>query len=80
MVGGRGRCCRVRGLVMGFPLVAAGGGTRGGVCRWGIGVAGVGEGFRVVHQWSGPGGGGQGGMVWGWHCWWRGGAGGGCCA
>ena len=58
---GGGCHCRLWGLVMGFPSVAAGGGARGGVCRLGWGVVGVGGGLRVVCQWSGPGGGGGGG-------------------
>ena len=67
-------------LVMGFFLVAAGGGTRGGVCQRGLGVAGVGGGLCMVRQWPGPGGGmGGGGMVWGWYRWWRGGRGGVLC-
>ena len=59
--GGGGRCCHVRGLVMGFPSVDAGGGTCRGVCRRGLGVVGVGGGLRVVCEWSGPRGGGGGG-------------------
>ena len=61
VVGG-GRGCRVWGLVIGFPFMAAGAGTRGVVCRRGLGLAGVGGGLHVVRQWPGPGG-GQGGMV-----------------
>ena len=57
---------------MEFLLVAAGGGTRGGVCRRGLGVAGVGGGLWVVRVWPGLGG-GAGGIVWGRHCWWLGG-------
>ena len=57
---------------MGIPLTAAGGGTRGGVCRRGLGVVGAGGGLRVVRQWSGPRG-GRGGMVWWWYCCRRGG-------
>ena len=54
-VGRGGRFHRVRGLVMGFPLVAAGGGPRGGLCRRGLWVVGVVRGLRSVRQWSGPG-------------------------
>ena len=53
--GGGGRC-RMRGLVMSFPLVAAGGGICSGVCRRGLGVAGVGGGLRLMRQWPGPSG------------------------
>ena len=57
-VGGGGWLSLLRGgLVMAFPLVAAGGGARGGVRRWQVGVVGVAGGLRVVCQWSGPGGG-----------------------
>ena len=73
-VGRGGRRCRVWGLMMAFPLVAARGGTGGGVCQRRLGVAGAGWGLRVVRQWPGRGG-GRGGMVWRWHCWWQGGAG-----
>ena len=45
---------------MGFPLVAAGGGTRGGVCQRGLGMVGVGGGLRVLRQSPGPGGGAGG--------------------
>ena len=65
--GGRGSC--VWGLVMGFPLVAAGGGVRGHARPWGSGASRVGWCLRVVSRWSGPGGREGGGGVWGWHCW-----------
>ena len=60
--GGGSHRCRVWGLVMQFPLVAAGGGARGGVCQWGLGMVGVGGGLHVVCLWSGSGrwGGGDG--------------------
>ena len=57
----------------GVSLVAAGGGTRAGVCRRRLGMAGVCWDLRVVREWPGPRGGGRGGMVWGWHRWWPGG-------
>ena len=71
MGGGGGGGCRLWGLVIGFLLVAAGGWTRGGVYRRGLGVAGVGGGCRVARLWPGLGG-WAGGMVWGWYCWWWG--------
>ena len=74
LVGGAGRRCCAQGLVMGFLLVAAGGGTRGGACRQGYRNQSVGGGLRVMRLWPGPGG-GRGGMVWGWHCWGWGGRG-----
>ena len=52
-VGGGGRRCCVWGLVMGLLLVAAGGGTRGGVCWQGLGSAGDGGGLGVVRLWPG---------------------------
>ena len=71
-VGGDGRRCRVWGLVMGF-LVAEGA----------FAVACVGGGIDV--NWlvlaaaccvrGLVSGGGRGGVVWGWHCWWWGGRG-----
>ena len=63
------------GLVMGFLLMATGGGPRGGVCRRGLWLAGVGGGLRVVRLCLRGGGGAGGGLVWGWHCWWWGGRG-----
>ena len=66
--GGVGRCCRVWGLVMGFLLAAAGGGTRGAVCRQGYRHQSAGGGCRVSRLWPGLGG-GRGGVVWGRHCW-----------
>ena len=42
---------------MGFLLVAAGGGTRGGVCRRGHCNQSAGGGLRVVRLWPGLGGG-----------------------
>ena len=77
-VGGAGRCCRVWGLVMGFLLAAAGGGTCSGVCRRGHRYQSAGGGCHVLRLWpglGGGGGGGRGGVVWGWHCWWWGGRG-----
>ena len=77
-VGGGGRRCRVWGPVMGFPLAAVGGGTRGGVCRRGHRHQSAGGGCRVLRLWPGLGGGGGGaggGVVWGWHCWCTGGRG-----
>ena len=71
-VGGGGRRCRVWGLVMGFPLVAVGGGTRGRVCWQGDRNQSAAGGLRVVRRWPGLGGGGGGGVVWGWHCGCRG--------
>ena len=69
--GGGGRRCCVWDLVMGFPLMAAGGRPRGGVCpRW-LGVAGALGVFARCISGLVPGGGGAEGMVWGWHCWWR---------
>ena len=70
-VGGGGSCCRVWGLVMGFLFVAAGGATRGGVCRQGHRNQSADGGRCVLRLWPGLGGGG----VWGWHCWWSGGRG-----
>ena len=61
MVPGGGRRCPVWGLVMGFLPVAARGGTRGGVCWRGLGVAKVGGSLRVVHLWPCLWGGGAGG-------------------
>ena len=61
------------GLVMGFLVAAAGGGTRR-VCRRGHRHQSAGGGCRVLRLWPGLGGGG-GGLVWGWHCWWLGGLG-----
>ena len=58
----------------GFLLVAAGGGTRGGVCRRGLGVLGAGGGPCAVLLQPGFGG-GRGGVVWGRHCWCRAGRG-----
>ena len=72
-VGGGGRRCRVWGPVMGFPVAVAAGGTRGGVCRRGHRHQLAGAGCRVLRPWPGLGGGGLGGVVWGWHCWWWGG-------
>ena len=54
--------------------MAVEGRPRGGVCRRGLGLAGVGGGLRMVRLWPGLGG-GRGGMVWGRHCWWSGGRG-----
>ena len=54
--------------------MAAGGGTRGGVCRRGHRNQSDGGGCRVLCLWPGLGG-GAGGGVWGWHCWWWGGRG-----
>ena len=51
------------GLVMGFLLVAAGGLTRGGVCRRGHRNLSAGGGRRVLRLWPGLGGGGGGGGV-----------------
>ena len=45
---------------MGFLLVAAGGGTHGGVCRRGHRNQSAGGGLRVVHLWPGLGGGAEG--------------------
>ena len=64
--GGDGRC-RVRGLVMGFHLVAAGGAFTDVRDDGGMGVVGVGGRLRVVCRCSGPSGGAGGGMS-GWHC------------
>ena len=69
-VGGGGCRRRLRGLVMGFFLVAA---------RWGDSWWCVSAGAAVVGGWwaSARGAsvvwsrGGAGGMVLGWHCWWR---------
>ena len=73
-VGGGGRRCRVWGLVMGFLVAAAGGGTRGDVCQRGHRHQSAGGSCRVLLLWPGLGGGGAGGgVVWGWHCWWWGG-------
>ena len=72
--GGGGPRCRVRGLVMGFRLVAVGGGTCGGGCWRGLAVAGAGGDLRVLRLLPGLGG-GWGGMVWGRHYWWWGGRG-----
>ena len=69
-VGGGGRCCRMWGLVMKFFLVAAGGGSRGGVCWQGQELAGVVGVFTWCVSSLVPGGGG-----WGWRYWWRGGRG-----
>ena len=79
MGGGGGRRCRVGGLVMGIPLVAARGGDRGGVCQPGVGLVGVGGGLRVVCQWS-VSGEGQGGEGLGVALLLKGGGGGGWCA
>ena len=57
---GDGRRCRVRGLVTGLFLVAAGGGSGVSVCRWGLGLVGAGGSLRVLRQSSRPGGGGDG--------------------
>ena len=62
---------------MGLPLVAARGGARGGVRRRGLGSVGVGGGSLGGVLVVRCRGGGQGGKVPGWHCWWRGGRGGG---
>ena len=56
-MGAGGPRCRGRGLVMAFPLAAAGWGARGGLCRREVGVLGVGGGLCVVCRCSGPGGG-----------------------
>ena len=53
--GGVHRCC-VRGLVMGFPLVALGGGVRRPAHRRGAGAVGVGGCLRIVSRCSRPGG------------------------
>ena len=71
---GGGRRCRVWGPVMGFLVAVAGGGTRGGVCRRGHQHQLAGAGYRVLRPWPGLGG-GLGGVVWVWHCWWWGGRG-----
>ena len=51
-----------------------GGGIRGGVCRRGYRRQLAGAGCRVLRLWPGLGG-GRGGVVWGWRCWWWGGRG-----
>ena len=73
-VGGGGHRCRARGPVMGSLAAAAGGGIRGGMCRRGHRHRLVGAGCRVLCPWPGLGG-GRGGVVWGWRCWWWGGRG-----
>ena len=60
---GGGRRCRVWGLVMGFLMAAAGGGTRGGVCRRGHRHQSAGGGCRVLRLWPGLGAGAWGGGV-----------------
>ena len=60
-VGGGDRRCHVSGLVMGFLLVAAGGGTRGGVCQRGHRNQSADGSCRVLRLWPGLGGGGGGG-------------------
>ena len=60
---GGGRRCRVWGLVMGFLMAAPGGGTRGGVCRWGHRHQSAGGGCRVLRLWPGLGAGAWGGGV-----------------
>ena len=60
---------------MGFLVAVAGGGIRGGVCRRGHRRQLAGTGCRVLRPWPGLRGGGAGGVVWGWHCWWWGGRG-----
>ena len=74
-VGVGGRRCRVLGPVMGFLVAVAGRGIRGGVCRRGHRRQLAGAGCRVLRPWPGLGGGGRGGVVWGWHCLWWGGRG-----
>ena len=62
--GGGGCCCCVRGLVMQFSLVAAGGGVLGRARRRGAGAVAVGGCLRMVSRCWGPcGGGGQGGRL-----------------
>ena len=73
-VGGGGRRCRAWGPVMGSLVAVAGGGIRGGVCRRGYRRQLAGAGCRVLCPWPGLGG-GRGGVVWGWRCWWWGGRG-----
>ena len=60
-VGGSGRRCLVWGVVMGFLVAAAGGGTCGGVCRRVHRHQSAGGGCRVLRLWPGLGGGGGGG-------------------
>ena len=74
-VAGGGRRCRVWGPVMGSLVAVAGGGSRGGVCWRGHRRQLAGAGCRVLHPWPRLGGGGAGGVVWGWRCWWSGGRG-----
>ena len=74
-IGGGGRRCRVWGPVMGFLVAVAGRGTRSGVCQQGHRHQLAGAGCRVLRPWPDLGGGGLGGVVWGWHCWWWGGRG-----
>ena len=73
-VGGGGHRCRAWGPVMGSLAAVAGGGIRGGMCRRGHRHRLVGAGCRVLCPWPGLGG-GAGGVVWGWRCWWWGGRG-----
>ena len=73
-VGGGSRRCRAWGPVMGSLVAVAGGGIRDGVCRRGYGRQFAGAGCRVLRPWPGLGG-GRGGVVWGWRCWWWGGVG-----
>ena len=70
-VGAGCHCCRVWGLVMGFLLAAAGGGTRS-VCRRGHRHQLAGGGRRLLPLWPDLEG-GWGVVVWGRHCWWFGG-------
>ena len=73
-VGGGGHRCRAWGPVMGSLAAVAGGGIRGGMCRRGHRHRLAGAGCRVLCPWPGLGG-GRGGVVWGWRCWWWGGRG-----
>ena len=74
---GAGRCCCVRGLVMRFPLVAAGGEVRGRARQRGAGAVGVVGCLHVVSWCSGPWGVAQGGGRVGVALLWGGGGGGG---
>ena len=73
-VGGGSHRCRAWGPVMGSLVAVAGGGIRGSVCRRGYRRRLAGAGCRVLCPWPGLGG-GRGGVVWGWRCWWWGGRG-----
>ena len=73
-VGEGGRRCRVWGPVMGFTVAVAGRGDT----RWRVSAGGstsIGWCWLLCCVRGLVSGGGAGGVVWGWHCWWWAGAG-----